>query len=115
MSLEWGNILFDGPYPIKRWEPLSNPGIYAIMKKPDAYKKPYTYHILYFGQSDNLSELESYKSHPNYHCWINEAGSRNNTYIGAHLMPNSNSEKRKKLLDALINAFKPVCNKDTEF
>jgi len=110
MSLEWGRILFDGPYPIKRWEPLSNPGIYAIMKKPDAYNKPYTYHILYFGQSNNLSELISYKSHPKYKCWIKEAGSRNNTYIGAHLMPNSRSGKREELLGALIKTFMPVCN-----
>ncbi|MFY1112211.1 MAG: hypothetical protein AB3K77_11100 [Methanosarcinaceae archaeon] len=30
MSLEWRGILFDYPYPIKKWEPLSNAGIYAI-------------------------------------------------------------------------------------
>ncbi len=114
MSLEWGTILFDGPYPIKRWEPLSNPGIYAIMKKPDAYNKPHTYHILYFGESGNLSELESYKLHSKYECWVKEAGSRNNTYIGVHLMPNSTSEKRKRLADALIKTFSPVCNIEDE-
>lgn len=114
MSLEWGTILFDGPYPIKRWGPLSNPGIYAIMKKPDAYNKPHTYHILYFGESGNLSELESYKLHSKYECWVKEAGSRNNTYIGVHLMPNSTSEKRKRLADALIKTFSPVCNIEDE-
>lgn len=50
MSLEQGGILFDGPYPIKRWKPLSNAGIYAILKKPDACNKPHTYQILYFGE-----------------------------------------------------------------
>jgi len=114
MSLEWGGILFDGPYQLKRWEPVSYPGIYAIMKKPDSYNKPHTYHILYFGESDNLSKLKSFKSHPKYKCWTEEAGSSNITYIGGHLMPNSKFEKRKELIEALIKIFKPVCNEKVE-
>ena len=114
MSLEWGGILFDGPYPIKRWEPLSNSGIYAIMKKPDSYNKPHTYHILYFGESENLSKLKAYKSCSKYECWVKEANSKYNIYIGAHLMPNSTSEKRQKLLDALIKTFNPICNVEKE-
>lgn len=110
MSLEWGGVLFDGPYQIKRWETAEYPGIYAIMKKPDAYNRPHTYHILYFGESENLSELKSYGSHPKYKCWVKEAGSRNITYIGAHLMPYSKPEKRKRLVNILIKTFRPVCN-----
>ena len=48
ISLEWGEILFEGPYPTKRWGPLSNAGIYAIIKKPDAYNKLHTYYSIIF-------------------------------------------------------------------
>ena len=78
------------------------------MKKPDAYNKPHTYHILYFEESGDLSASGAYKSHPKHECWIKDAVSKNNAYIGVHLMPNSTSKKRKRIVDSLIKIFGPV-------
>jgi len=54
-----GEILFDGPYPIKRWGPLSNAGIYAIMKSLmpiiSCIHIIFLYFI-FFGESGDLSE-----------------------------------------------------------
>jgi hypothetical protein len=110
MSITWGNVKFDGPYPITNWDPPYRAAVYAIMMKPDSKNKPNTYRILYFGESSNLSERGFYRSHHKYDCWIREAGSESNLYIGIHLMPNSTAEDRKKVESTLISQYNPVCN-----
>ncbi|MEN4017887.1 MAG: hypothetical protein PQ975_03865 [Methanobacterium sp.] len=110
MSIEISSRLFDGPHPIKEWNPLSFPAIYAIMTRPDPENNPEGYQIIYLCESNELSEKESYLSHPKYECWFKEAGFRSNIFIGAHVMPNSTSEEREKLKNALIRVHKPLCN-----
>lgn len=111
MSIELGNLMFDGPHLLKEWNPLSFPAIYAIMMKPDPKNKRDTYNILYFCESSEFSQIESYLDHPKYKCWFKEAGFKGNIYIGAHLMPNSDFERIKKVKLWLINLYKPLCNK----
>ena len=43
-------------------------GIYAIMFRPDYKKKPQTYKILYFGESDTF-DTKLVKSHEKIPCW----------------------------------------------
>jgi hypothetical protein len=111
MSIQWGDILFDGPTSITLWEPPYRPALYAIMMKPDSRNKPREYETLYFGESGNLSERGFLQSHHKYPCWIKLAGSVNNLYIGIYPMPNSTNEGRKKLEAALIDTYDPICNK----
>jgi len=110
MSIIWGDISFDGPYPITDWEPLYRAAVYAIMMKPDSRNKPSTFRILYFGESGNLSDRGFYRSHHKYNCWIKNAGSDDNLYIGIHTMPNSSEEERQRVEAALIDQYNPVCN-----
>ena len=110
MSIKWGNVDFNGPYSIALWDPPYRAALYAIMIKPDQYNKPETYQIIYFGESSNLSERGFYSSHHKYNCWVEQAGSLSNLYIGIHAMPNSTKDERTKLETALIAKFKPACN-----
>lgn len=110
MSIKWGNVAFDGPYPITDWDPPYRAAVYAIMMKPDPANRPKTYRILYFGESENLSERGFYRSHHKYDCWLEEAGSDSNLYIGIHLMPNSTKEERTAVESALIDEYQPTCN-----
>lgn len=110
MSITWGNVNFDGPYPITNWDPPYRAAVYAIMMKPEPRNKPDTYRILYFGESSNLSERGFYRSHHKYGCWIKEAGSESNLFIGIHLMPNSTVSERQNIETALVNQYNPVCN-----
>lgn len=112
MSIRWGDISFDGPYPINRWEPPYRAAIYAIMMKPDPVNKSATYRILYFGESGNLSERGFFRSHHKYECWIKNAGSENNLYIGTYLMPDSTQDERKEIEGRLISQYTPVCNEE---
>lgn len=111
MTITWGKISFDGPYPITKWDPPFRAAIYAIMIKPEPTSKPTTYRIIYFGESGNLSERGFYKSHHAYSCWIKQAGSESNLFIGVHQMPNSTQEVREKVEQKLISDYNPVCNR----
>jgi hypothetical protein len=110
MSITWGNMSFDGPYSITNCDPPYRAAVYAIMMKPQPRNKPDTYRILYFGESSNLSERGFYRSHHKYDCWIKQAGSESNLYIGIHLMPNSTVSERQNIETALIKQYNPVCN-----
>jgi len=110
MSITWGNVEFDGPFAITNWDPPYRAAVYAIMMKPNSKNKPHTYRILYFGESSNLSERGFYRSHHKYNCWIREASSESNLYIGIDLMPDSTAEEREKIESTLITQYNPVCN-----
>jgi len=110
VSIEWGDVSFEGPHPIIDWEPPYSDAVYTMMIKPDPENKPDTYRILYFGESSNLSERGFYRSHHKYDCWLQHAGSESNLYIGIHRMPDSTVEERRKVESKLIEQYHPACN-----
>jgi len=110
LAIKWGNISFEGPYPITNWNPPYRAAIYAIMIKEDPNNQPNMYTIIYFGESGNLSDRGFYSSHHKFQCWLNQAGSEYNIYIGICKMPNSTPEERKRIESALINQYRPICN-----
>ena len=71
MTIVWGRgteVKFDGPTPIRKWEPPRCAAVYAIMIKPDPSNKPNTFRIIYFGESGNLSDRGFCESHQKYNC-----------------------------------------------
>lgn len=110
MPITWGDVKFDGPYLITEWDPPYRAAMYAIMMRPDPINKPDTYHILYFGESSNLSERGFYRSHHKYQCWLEKAGSESNIYIGIYAMPSSTQEQRTEVEQRLVAQYKPACN-----
>ena len=107
MSITWGNYSFDGPYQITGWNPPYRSAVYAIMKKAS---EPNSYTIIYFGESENLSERGFISSHHKYSCFIDEAGAESNLYIGIYLMPNSTQEERQAVESKLVSKYNPACN-----
>ena len=61
MSIKWGEVEFEGPYPITDWEPPHGAAVYAIMMKPHPQMKVHKF--IYFGESGNLSERGFYRAH----------------------------------------------------
>jgi len=53
MIIKWGEVEFEGPYPITDWEPPYQAAVYAIMMKPHPQMKVYKF--VYFGESGDLS------------------------------------------------------------
>ncbi len=111
MSINWGNLEFDGPTPAEDWVAPSRAGLYAIYRKADPQGRPNVYTVIYFGESGNLSDRGFWRSHHRFGCWINQAGSTKNLFIGVHLMPASSEPQRKAAEGALLKEYDPVCNK----
>jgi hypothetical protein len=110
MSITWGNINFEGPYSLTNWDPPYRAAVYAIMMKPDPQNDPATYRILYFGESENLSDRGFYRSHHKYDCWIKYAKSDSNLFIGIYPMPNSTKVERQEIESMLKQKHHPDCN-----
>ena len=109
MSIVWGEISFDGPYPINNWDPPNRAGIYAIMYKRNVDKNLYS--LVYIGESANLNDRGFYRSHNKYYCWLSDAQLENNIFIGTYLMPDSTDDKRREVEADLIGRLNPVCNR----
>lgn len=109
MTITWGDVKFDGPYPATSWNPPKKAAVYAIMRKPDPKNKPETYRIMYFGESGNLSDRGFWRSHHKYKCFVDKAGSEANIYIGVHAMPNSTAEQRRAVEKRLNDQCELEC------
>ena len=110
MTITWGDVEFEGPYPATNWTPPYRAAVYAIMTKPDPTNKPTTYRIIYFGESSNLSNRGFWRSHHKNECFVEQAGSESNLYIGIHRMPTSTEDQRRETEQRLINQYNPICN-----
>jgi hypothetical protein len=110
MSITLSLYIFEGPFPLEKWEPPYRAAVYAILIKPDAKNKPEEYKPIYFGESGNLSERGFYEYHHKYKCWLREAGSLQNLYIAYHLLPNSTPDQRRTIEMLLITRYHPICN-----
>ncbi|MFQ6061370.1 MAG: hypothetical protein ACE5KV_08810 [Thermoplasmata archaeon] len=109
MSIELGGLNFGGPFPVSEWESPRESAVYAIMMR-DPAGDPNRFRILYFGESENLSERGFWRSHQKFGCWINKAGSTENLFIGVHPMPNSTQAERRSVESRLIAQYGPDCN-----
>jgi len=109
MSIQFGDYVFDEPIPFGKWQPPKQPCIYAVLvHDPKVKPKPYT--VLFFGESDNLSDQAFFRSHIKYSCWTKQAGAEKNLFITQLKMPDVDGIQRKKILNALIQKYQPVCN-----
>ena len=105
----FANYQFSEPKSLTEWKTEDSDGIYAILiKDPKAKFQPYK--VIDFGESDNLSDANFFKSHQRFDCWIQEAGSESELYIASFDMPNSTIELRRSVVAFLVKYYHPVCN-----
>src|SRR3972149_1192700 len=107
MSIQWSSYEFTEPVVLQYWDPPRKSGIYAIMYRPDPLKKPTTFTVVYFGETENFAERGFPWNHESSGCWIQQAGSKNNVYVSIYLMPNSTKDERRKIEQELIDLCKP--------
>ena len=97
----------EGPIALDQWNPPDQPGIVAILHKPDPVNKPTTYILDYCRDSRNINELKSYP-------WLNqridrlafEAGSRENIFVAFYYLPNSTRIERNQIIKKLEKKYK---------
>jgi hypothetical protein len=105
----FANYQFSEPELINDWATEERAGIYVILV-PDPKAKSQSHKAVFFGESDNLSDSSSIKSHQSFDCWVREAASVDNLYIATFGMPDSPSELRQGIVAFLVKYYHPACN-----
>lgn len=111
MGISLGRYKFINPKKITDFTAPKFAGVYAIMI-PDLNVKPAPFRVIYFGESEDLSERGFLKSHHKYECWLREAGEEDILFISIYPMPKSKVEDRKSVENELIQAYRTneICN-----
>lgn len=110
MAIKWLGRVFEGPFPIKYWEPYKHPVVFAVMVKPNPKTAPVSFRILFFGHTARVADSGYFMRHRKVKCWINLSGAFEGLHIGFHVMPDSSPEERDQIVDELIRRYKPICN-----
>ncbi len=97
-----------GPSPLSELEFPEEPGIYAILHKPDPINRPKVFAVNLIGENSELSSLrENLVTIGMGELLISRAGSGDSLYIVLYPMPESSREERRRLKDSLIDEYKP--------
>lgn len=105
----FANYQFSDPECLLNWTTSEKSGIYAILvQDPTSRSKPYK--VIYFGESEDMSERGFFKSHYRYDRWIREAGKETEIYISVFPMPGSTPQLRQGIEAFLIKYYRPSCN-----
>ena len=97
-----------GPSPLNELEFPDEPGIYAILNKPDPINRPNVFVVNFIGENSKLSSLsENLVTIGKAELLISRAGSRDSLYIVLYPIPGSSEEERRQLKNSLIDKYKP--------
>lgn len=110
MSIRMTGYHFSAPVQVRLWEPPYRAGVYAILK-PDPKCVPEPFKPLFFGQSGNMSERGFWLCHFALKCWLREAGGEDDLFISIHSMPDSTEASRMAVVQELVAAYDPPCNR----
>lgn len=112
MSITWDNVEFDGPYQLDSWDPPAHAGVYAIMHKPNPNPQPNTFHIDYFGETEDFSGRGFPWNHERSNCFVKQAGTKSNVFVGFCILLGSTQASRRTIEQNLIRRYNPECNRE---
>jgi hypothetical protein len=101
---------FEGPRLLAGWTPPAEPGIYAIVYKPEPDTRPERYAVTYVGHGDDLAAERFPFRHPRASCWIERAGSKWKVYICTYQVPGGGRAHREQIARELTAIYHPRCN-----
>ncbi len=91
------------------WAPPAVSAVYAITYKQEPDKKPKSHTVLYFGESEDLSQqspilkrVESF--------WREGGGTLEELFVFVHPMAGSTQYERVKVQDRLVTEYQPHVN-----
>ena len=105
MTIQILHYEFLGPIKLSEWGPPMEQVVYAIFsREKDIFK------ILYMGESEKTSKTDFFTKNEKFKCWLIHAGSDANLYLSIHPMWDSEKPDRERIVNKVINRYKPVCN-----
>ena len=115
-EVRWDDRRFAGiprPQPLKQWQPSGQPGIYAILQRPDADKKPDTYVMAFCGESQTGGSASSTWLHDLRRLLTAQAARPEEIYVVEYPMPGSTREQRQRVQRGVIRQLRPAFNQLT--
>lgn len=105
MTIQILQYEFLGPVNLSEWGPPMDEVIYLLLRRAKD-----TFEIIYAGESEKTQETDFFTKNAKFKCWIQNAGSEQNLYLSIYPMWGSKPEERKRLLEKIIDRYKPPCN-----
>jgi hypothetical protein len=98
----------EGPSRLSELEPPDEPGIYAVLHRPDPRNRPDVFAVDYIGQSSRLSSPAEYLwLYKRKDILLTRAGSIDSLFVVFYPMPESNENERLELRNSLVARFEP--------
>jgi hypothetical protein len=101
---------FEGPRVLAGWSPLSVPGVFVILYRPDPETAPERHAVIFAGHSADLSGEGLPFRHPAAPCWIRRAGGRYGVLVATYEIPGGGPGHRQQVVDELLAVYQPQCN-----
>jgi hypothetical protein len=105
-----GGYPFEGPRVLGGWRATSQPGIFAILNRPNEDQQ--RFEVIYVGHADDLSDEGFPFDHGNAKRWIERAGGKWNLWIATYAIPGGLRSHRERITEELIAIYHPSCNPD---
>jgi hypothetical protein len=97
-----------GPARLNELTIPSEPGIYAILHRPDPVNRPNVFAVNFIGEKSELSSLrEALLKTSQGSLLLERAGSPDSLYIVLYLLPESSEEQRRQIKESLIARYEP--------
>lgn len=103
-----GGYPFDGPRVLGGWHAPKQPGLFAILTKPDPDSQ--RHEVIYLGHADDLSDADLPWDHEHADAWIERAGGKWNLWIAHYSIPGGLPSHRERITHELIATYHPSCN-----
>jgi hypothetical protein len=69
-----------------------------------------SFNIIYAGDCEHTSDENFFTVNSNFQCWTKQSGSEKSLYLAILPMFESGNDERKKILDRIVNRYRPICN-----
>jgi len=96
---------FLGPIKISEWGPPMEEVVYLLLSNIKD-----TFSILYVGESQKTDERDFFTNNSKFKCWVSNVASEGDLYLSIFPMWNSSLEDRQKIVNKIIQKYKPICN-----
>ncbi|MEO9308858.1 MAG: hypothetical protein ABI337_01015 [Nitrososphaera sp.] len=108
MAIQILQYEFLGPIKLSEWGPPMAEVVYLVLRRTKE-----TFEIIYAGESEKTEETDFFTKNDKFRCWIQNAGHEENLYLSIYPMWGSTQEDRKRILNKIIQRYRPKCNLDS--
>lgn len=105
MTIQILQYEFLGPVKLSEWGPPMAEVIYLILRRTKD-----TFEIIYAGESGKTDETGFFTKNDRFGCWVQNAGTEQGLYLSIYPMWDSKQEDRKRVLEKIIQGYRPKCN-----